>query len=478
MHQLRSASTPLSTILGPGEDPAPTLPGHLPTARRRRAGGWAGRGPSGPTGAPAVPRTRARGVIGVSVLVGLFAGTLVLAACSGDLGDAAGADAVVHPEVEERYRIGSVEGGRWDSFSRIASVRFDDAGRLYLLDADERRVTVVDPDGSFAAGFGERGEGPGQFRLPVGLAVLPTGEIAVADGGHRGLLLFSVDGTYLRSVPFPQGTAPANLLFPHGDDGLVFASRGIVMSSAGGGPPQMPTDIPIHRLLLEGGDEGISDPIHRAWRPTREMSARGGPGGGPAGMMAFGGPRAFEPQLHLAVLPDGRIAVADSSSYRIRMLDPDGSEAGLVERPVAPQPVGEREQELERERRLRDLAEGRGPQVQVVTSGPGGTQTMGTNDLREVLEEQIRNIEFWPEIPVIERLAADFEGRLWVQRSGGVEEPGPIDVLDADGRLLATIPAGEIAFPSAFGPDGLVAWVERDELDIEGIRVARLVGIP
>ncbi|MXX55157.1 MAG: hypothetical protein F4Z44_05145 [Gemmatimonadetes bacterium] len=63
-----------------------------------------------------------------------------------------------------------------------------------------------------------------------------------------------------------------------------------------------------------------------------------------------------------------------------------------------------------------------------------------------------------------------------MQRRG--EEPsdddGPIDVVTMEGRYIGTYPAGSIALPDALGPDGLAAFVEQDEMDVETVVVKRL----
>ena len=56
----------------------------------------------------------------------------------------------------------------------------------------------------------------------------------------------------------------------------------------------------------------------------------------------------------------------------------------------------------------------------------------------------------------------------------GTDPDGPIDLLTADGRYLGTLRADATSMPSAFGPDGLVAFVERDELDVPTVVVKRL----
>ena len=439
-----------------------------------------------------------------ALLLGIVLLLLTATGCDPETGaEADGAHFV--PVVEDVYRVGAVEGDRLDSFSRVSSVAFDDEGRLFVLDSDARQVTVVDPDGTPTARFGSQGDGPGQFRVPQALAVLASGEVAVADAGRRGVLVFSSDGEYLRTVPFGEGhMGGAGSLFPEpsghtaasgraesSGDAVIFASRGIAFTRGPGGSATLPTDIPIRRLVLAGPEEGEMSVVMRVWRPARDdmgdlqVRSEGGQvrvsGTGP-------GVVAFEPQLHLALLPDGRLAVADSSTYRIGIHSREGELLETVERPVTPRLVGDREREAERDRRMRELAEGGGPQVQIVVGGPGGTQTFDETDMREMLEEQVRNLAFWPEIPVIRSLAADREGRLWVGRTAAGAEvgdgdwrpagaDGPIDILTADGSLLGTIPTGEFSIPHTFGPGGLVAWIEPDELEIPFVRVARLSGM-
>ena len=62
-----------------------------------------------------------------------------------------------------------------------------------------------------------------------------------------------------------------------------------------------------------------------------------------------------------------------------------------------------------------------------------------------------------------------------MQRRG--EEPesdGPIDVLTAEGAYVGTYSTGATEMPDAFGPDGLAAFIERDELDVPRVVVRRL----
>jgi hypothetical protein len=386
-------------------------------------------------------------------------------------GDEHGAPTMV-PETEEVFRLGSVSGDSWQAFSRIVAAGFDAEAKLYLLDAGTRTVTVVDPDGGFVRTIGRGGEGPGEFRSPIAMAVLPGGRVVVSDMGHRGLLVFGEDGAFERTIPFDEGTGMASLVLAYGDEAVVYAAPGMMMAGPRGGSARPASDVPVRRLgiLTEAG----SEVVHRAWIPPRmDPRVTGGRGGTTLVRRPI---RAFEPRLHVAVLPDGSLAVADSSSYRIHVVGAGGGVDRTLERPIAPRPVTDRERERERQRRLEELADGGGAAVTMM--GPGGAQTMSPSQIRPMLEAQLEDLRFWPEIPVIQQLAADRDGRLWVRRFGDVGEPGPIEILGSDGALRAVVPAGSMEVPAAFGPDRLAAGVERDELDVQFVRVARLPDVP
>ncbi len=90
--------------------------------------------------------------------------------------------------------------------------------------------------------------------------------------------------------------------------------------------------------------------------------------------------------------------------------------------------------------------------------------------------DRVENMIFPEEVPVISRLAVDRSDRIWVQRSALMGEPGPTDILTVDGQYFGTIAPDGLRIPAAFGPDGLLAYIDRDELDIQRVRVVRLVG--
>ena len=75
--------------------------------------------------------------------------------------------------------------------------------------------------------------------------------------------------------------------------------------------------------------------------------------------------------------------------------------------------------------------------------------------------------------------AGDFGGGLGftigIHRRG--EEPGtdgPIDVLTVGGEYVGTYPTDATEMPDAFGPNGLAAFIEFDDMDVARVVVRRL----
>jgi hypothetical protein len=100
---------------------------------------------------------------------------------------------------------------------------------------------------------------------------------------------------------------------------------------------------------------------------------------------------------------------------------------------------------------------------------------MPRDQINRMMRQRIESQGFYPEIPVVRSLAAGWEGLLWLERSRvSPDDPGPVDLFTADGAYRGTIAEDGPRIPDAFGPDGLVAYIERDEMDVPKVVVRRL----
>lgn len=87
-------------------------------------------------------------------------------------------------------------------FGRLADVAPSRSGdTLYVLDPMEARVSAFARDGRFLFDFGRKGPGPGEFRGPTHLLVLPwNGEVGVWDREAQRLTLHAPDGSRPRVI--------------------------------------------------------------------------------------------------------------------------------------------------------------------------------------------------------------------------------------------------------------------------------------
>ncbi|MDT8341341.1 MAG: hypothetical protein RQ751_07490 [Longimicrobiales bacterium] len=385
---------------------------------------------------------------------------------------------------QEVYAVGGFDAPEWATFGEVQEVAFDGEGNLYILDGQTARVTVVGPDGAPLRTFGGLGDGPGEIGTALGMAVLADGRVVISDLGKRGLAVFDRSGEWLGNVPLElsEEGIPRN---PRalGAGNRVVASESLrLRMSSGAGDVDVrrvrDTSRPVWSYPAAPGDSAVL--AYSAWAPPPppaggESSLESQTGSGGAVSIRMARTQAFEPALHVAALPDGRLAVVDSVGYRIKLVRPGVGVEGVLERPKAPTPVTPTVQELERTRRL-DAIVGGNTRLQVLGGGgPAGGVALNPDAVRRMMEDQVANLAFFPEIPVVEALAADPLGRIWVQRSAARPgDEGPTDVLSADGRYLGTLPPDGLRIPDAFGPGGLAAIIKTDDLDVSTIRVVRL----
>ena len=386
-----------------------------------------------------------------------------------------GEDRWLDADFEVVYRVGSFGGEDWEQFGDIVSLGFDGVGNLYVLDRQAARVTVVAPDGSYLRDFGREGEGPGEFRSPTRLAVMAHGDVVVFESNRNAFHIFDANGSIKRTARIPGNPLLTILpeLDPHLDrDVIVLIPNGVVatvsraMMATGGQIGVNGTTRPVERLVLSG-DEVLLEEITTAWAPPP-----GVPHGQVAGRITVtvGSGLAFAPDLFVAALPGGGVAFSDSSAYAIKVSDSDGTIQRILSRPLQPEPVTDRIREEERARRLEELdreAESSDPL-------PERFAAMAAQAL-ETRRNDIETLQFFAEVPIVRGLRTGWEGTIWIQRAGGYAVgDGPVDVLAADGGYLGSFRPGTTTIPAAFGPDGLVAFIAVDELEVESVVVRRL----
>lgn len=360
-------------------------------------------------------------------------------------------DVAIDANVTPRYTVGKVDSGDWEMFGSINAVAFDAGGRLFILDAGNRRIAQVGSDGKLVRSIGRIGRGPGEFSRPVGLAVTKDQHLVVFDAGQSAFSVFDTAGRFIRTFRPPFGRwYPGQRLRAHPDGGVISVSGdGQALLNPGEG---MPTGYQLNRYALEA-----AEPVEvaRAWRPGdagRDLPARTQA----AQRVGVAAVAAFSPRVYFDALADGRIAVADTTTYSVNLWS-GGRTAGRLTRPIPPRRTTEADRREEVERR-RNRSPERSGGISLV---PQGTP-----------EQMLRSLVSWPERSVITGLRTAPEGTLWIGRFSD-EETVPVDIW-RDDTYVGTIRHALLGAPDALGPGGLVAMIDEGD---SGEPVVRVISV-
>lgn len=408
------------------------------------------------------------------------------------------ADRTIEAEFTEVFRVGGRRAEEWDALSDVTSLGFDPDGRLFIGDmvpGHGFRIVIVESNGTLAKTFGRSGQGPGEFMGALEMVVLEDGRVVVPDVGRGAFHVFDRNGRMESMAPIPK-------LEVEGDHAQRNAGRRLVVSDRTGGVLWWVSEVlemnvsDATRVMTMTQKEGPRR-VFRLRFDDEQMTTRDAfvgwtPEGARIGRTTSmtGGSLEIEfeskespallPKFLFTALPNGGVAWSDSSGYAIKVADPDGRVRRILARDLEIRPVTEG---VERDYRawLMNRLEGESdPQI------------------LELQHRRIATLDLHAEVPQLDGLRATWEGTLWVLRtpSNGWpwspdetrqtafplstewlqlnRQPAPIDVVTRDGRYVGTFARGATSMPVAFGPGGLAAWVELDELDVPTVIVRRL----
>ena len=102
--------------------------------------------------------------------------------------------------IEVVYTVGESMGDSNYVFGTIASALPTPDGGVAVLDLYSCKISFFDHSGNFIRSIGSRGEGPGEFLLPIDFTILDDGRIAVVDLVFRRIDILSETGELLNSL--------------------------------------------------------------------------------------------------------------------------------------------------------------------------------------------------------------------------------------------------------------------------------------
>lgn len=90
------------------------------------------------------------------------------------------------------------DSGQFDTLG-FGALAVGPGDEVFVVDNGNGRIQVFGPDGSFLREWGSIGDGEGQFRRAIGIAVDDAGQVYVTDDDRPDVQVFETDGAFVRS---------------------------------------------------------------------------------------------------------------------------------------------------------------------------------------------------------------------------------------------------------------------------------------
>ena len=197
---------------------------------------------------------------------------------------------------------------------------------VFVSDYDNSQIHVFDVERKHVRTFGQRGNGEGQFRRPLGIDISTTGQVYVANQDNNCVSVFRDDGTFIRTIGQGKLKYLCDVLVHSsglvyvtdwGNDRIaVFSQEGELVrtfGSKGGGKGEL-----NHPIGLATSPDGhhlyISD---NSYHQVQVFTVEG------QFVREFGTGQLKEPR-GLTVTTDGSVLVADESNNRVAVFNNEG----------------------------------------------------------------------------------------------------------------------------------------------------------
>ncbi len=99
-------------------------------------------------------------------------------------------------DLREDLVIKGSEEAEEQMFQNINTLDVDEEGNMYILDELAGNIKVFDRNGNFTKSIGRKGQGPGEFGMPISHILTQQNQIIVNDMGQRKVQYFDMEGNY------------------------------------------------------------------------------------------------------------------------------------------------------------------------------------------------------------------------------------------------------------------------------------------
>lgn len=305
-----------------------------------------------------------------------------------------------------------------DSLGELSGVAVDRSGNVYVSDFSATKIWVFDANGRSVSGIGRKGQGPGEFQAPTGIAIAPDGRLYVRDVARVSRFgtdaktgrLTRYDSAFAgptmndwRSTHATRFDAAGRLYYPAFNNADRSARSGFFVRFSAAGT--------IMDSVLVPAFPGA--PGSTAFVRLSERGGRMLPGLNHA---------PFAPLPTWDITSRGTLLTGDGREYVIRETDATGREARVYRRQVPAERVPPRERQ--------DSADALKARLDSVPVPLDQVQGM-PSDVRAGRVPEV--------FPPYMAAYAGADGRVWVRRWVAGSRQSVFDVFEPDGRLRAVV---------------------------------------
>ncbi|MGD0781708.1 MAG: 6-bladed beta-propeller [Candidatus Aminicenantales bacterium] len=298
-------------------------------------------------------------------------------------------------------------------FAGPGALDCDAAGNVYVMDFSDNNIKLFDPSGKFLKLIGRKGQGPGEFNMPIDI-VFAKDRLVVWDMGNDRICTLTLNGGFIKAKnasafagrPYKVGALPTGE--------IVLDTEKTYFSE-----PDRPQDRFLEILTpdLQAVKKLYSQPVLR----NKYMRS---------GAQLFNLPQPFCSDIYWDVSPSGNIVVGFSGKYEISIYNKEGAKVSIFSHSYDPVKVTAEDEK---------------------NFFGGMSYTTETGIKRGAPDHIVKNTTFPKFKPAFNALIVDSDGNTLIHtyRKNKDEMFRYFDAFDVQGKFIATVHVeGDVPFPS------------------------------
>jgi hypothetical protein len=300
-------------------------------------------------------------------------------------------------------------------FAGPGALDCDAAGNVYVMDFSDNNIKQFDASGKFLKLIGRKGQGPGEFSMPIDVVVAKD-RLIVWDMGNSRLCTLTLTGEFIKSENAAAFSGRPNKVgaLPTGE--IVLETEKTYFNE-----PDRPQDRLLEILTpdLKTINKIYSQPVLR----NKYMRTGG---------MLTNLPQPFCPDICWDVSPSGNIVVGFSGKYEISAYNKEGAKVSTFSHSYDPVKVTAEDEK---------------------NFFAGMSYTTGSGVQRGAPDHIVKNTTFPKFKPAFNALIVDSDGNTLIHtyRKSEEEMYRYFDAFDAEGKFIATVHVeGDLPFPVQF----------------------------